>query len=186
MNTNLGSGLILQDLAAYSGIYMEDGSDAAVSDVLMIVVKNTGTQDIQYAEIEIPAEGMVATFKLTSLPVGDRVLLLEQGRMPHSDSLDPAGAVAKNVIYFRESMSLREDLVKIQGLDGKLQVTNVSDGDISGDIVVYYKNSASDLLYGGITYRVSISGGLKANETKEVTAGHFSVVGSRVMFVTCG
>ena len=67
-----------------------------------------------------------------------------------------------------------------------LNVTNISDEDITGDVVVYYKNASADMLYGGITYRVTISGGIKAGEIRQVVAGHFSDSGSRIMFATVG
>ena len=47
-----------------------------------------------------------------------------------------------------------------------LNVPNISDEDIPGDVVVYYKHASADMLYGGITYRVTISGGIKAGESR--------------------
>ena len=76
-----------------------------------------------------------------------------------------------------------EDRVKLQFLDGVINVTNVSDTDIEGEIVVYYKNAASDLYYGGITYRSRVAGGIKAGETRQVAGAHASKTGSAAMFV---
>ena len=87
---------------------------------------------------------------------------------------------------FSEPLSLQEDKLQLQVLDGALNVVNISGADIEGDIVIYYKNAASDLLYGGITYRVRIEGGMKADEIKQIMASHFSDSGSRIMFVTVG
>jgi hypothetical protein len=52
--------------------------------------------------------------------------------------------------------------------------------------VIYYKNSASDLYYGGITYRIRIEGGLAAGEIRQAMGNHLSESGSAVMFVTIG
>ena len=65
-----------------------------------------------------------------------------------------------------------------------MNITNISGNDITGDVVIYYKNASSDMLYGGITYRVTVTGGLKAGEIKQLTGSHFSASGSRIMFVT--
>ena len=65
-------------------------------------------------------------------------------------------------------------------------VCGVSGADIPGDIYVYYKNSASDLLYGGITYRVAVKGGLAAGKSTQVIAGHYVSGGSRIVSVDCG
>ena len=52
--------------------------------------------------------------------------------------------------------------------------------------MVYYKNSAEDVFYGGITYRARIEGGLQKGEIRQIMAGHCSKNGSTIMFVTCG
>lgn len=185
VNINLGSGMELVDVAKYTGIYMEDGTDDIVSGLLMIVVKNTGEKDIQYAEIELPVNDTMAYFKLTTLPVGETMIVLEKNRMAYVDA-EFTTAISKNVVLFEDRISLCEDKVKLQANNGSINVTNVSGGDITGDIVIYYKNYASDTLYGGVTYRCLITGGLRKGELKQVYAGHYSTASSRVVFVTCG
>ena len=182
---NLGNGMFITEVGKYAGIYMEDGSDEMVSDIMMVVVKNEGEETIQYAEIKMPVGEQEAFFKLTTLTPGSMMVLLEQNRMQYVAD-DYNVAVAENVAIFQEPLSLCEDRLKIQLLDGLLNVLNISDEDIDGEIVIYYKYSAPDVLYGGITYRVRIEGGLKKDEIKQVTASHLSANGSVVMFVTCG
>ena len=93
--------------------------------------------------------------------------------------------MAQSVAFFSYEPSLQADRLQIQGLDGGMNITNISKEDITGDVVVYYKNAASDgLLYGGITYRTRISGGIKAGELKQGMTEHFRVNGSEVLFVT--
>lgn len=186
VSINLGYGMYLEDVAKYTGIYMEDGSDEVVSGILMVMVKNTGTQDIQYAEIELPVGKELATFTLTNLPMGESVVLLEKNRMAYNGDVTYTTAIAKNVIPFQEPMDLCADQLQIRGQNGVLNVTNISGEDITSDVVVYYKNSSTDMLYGGITYRVVISGGIAKGETKQIPAGHYSATGSRIVHVTCG
>lgn len=186
MEFNLGEGLTLLAVSKYTGIYMEDGTDEAVSNVLMMIVSNEGDRDIQYAEIMIPTSDGEARFKLSTLPVGEKIVLLEQNRMPWSAEEVYSDVKAENIAVFSEPLSLHEDQLEFQILDGALNVTNVSGENIAGDIVVYYKNAASDLLYGGITYRVRLEGGLKAGEIRQIMANHFGQSGSRIMFATIG
>lgn len=183
VNINLGYGLYITDVAKYTGIFMEDGTDEIVSDVMAIVVENTGNTDVQFAEIEVPVGKQTASFKLTTLPAGESMVLLETGRMQFTD-MDFTTSIAKNVVLFQEPLSCCEDKLKIQILSGALNITNISGNDITGDVVIYYKNASSDMLYGGITYRVTVTGGLKAGEIKQLTGSHFSASGSRIMFVT--
>ena len=182
----LGKGLALLEVGKYTGIYMEDGTDEAVSDVLMLIVSNEGDQDIQYAEITIPTSGGDAQFSLSTLPAGEKIVLLEQNRMSWSADEDYSNAEAKNIAVFSEKVTLCEEQLECQTLDGVINITNISGKDITGDITVYYKNAAADLLYGGITYRIRLEGGLKADEIRQIMASHFTRSGSRIMFVTIG
>lgn len=178
--------LQIVNVGAYTGVYMEDGSDEVVSGVLMLVVKNISEEAVQYAEITLPTENGDAKFSLSTLPAGESCVLLEQTRMQHTGSEDVTRATAENLAVFSQELSLREETLKLQILDGAINVTNISGQDIAGDIVVYYKNAAADLYYGGITYRIRIEGGMKADEIKQIMASHFSESGSKIMFVTVG
>lgn len=184
-SVNLGNGMRITEIGKYTGIYMEDGSDEIVSDVMMLAVKNEGEETIQYAEIKVPVGDEEAFFSLSTLTPGSTIILLEQNRMEYVEA-EYSTALAENVILFEEPLSLCEDKLKFQILDGALNVSNISGEDIGGDIIIYYKNSAADVFYGGITYRVRIEGGLKKDEIKQIMADHFSESGSSIMFVTCG
>ena len=56
--------------------------------------------------------------------------------------------------------------------------------DISGDIYIYYKFAATDIFYGGITFRVRVEGGLKAGELRQIPAGHFKPGECRIVQVS--
>ena len=177
-------GLQVVQTGSYSGIFVEDGSNDAVNKILMIVVKNTGTQTVQYAEITLTDGDTVARFTLSTLPPGESALLMEKNRMSYEDGGSLTQIKFSNVALFKQEPNLSEDLVKVQALNGILNVTNISGQDITGNVVIYYKNASSDMLYGGITYRATISGGIKAGEVKQIVASHFSKDGSRIMWIT--
>ena len=182
----LPHGLVLQDIGSYTGMYMEDGSNEILSNILMVTVRNDGDRTVQYAEILVSGEEETARFALTTLPPGQSVVLLEQNRMTYEGGRQVTGIEADNVALFPEEPSVHADKLEVLPGNGVLKVTNITGEDISGDIVIYYKNASSDMLYGGITYRVTIAGGLKAGETRQTVAGHCSAAGSRIMFITVG
>ena len=178
---DLGSGLEIIDSGKYTGLYMEDGSNELLSDVMMIIVYNNGEQDVQLAEISAEADGDTYRFQLTNLAVGERAVLLDLDR---KSSAELTAAALKKAAFFDEPMDLYEDTVKVSGMDGMVNVQNISDEDIAGDIYVYYKYAGEDVYYGGITFRVRVEGGLKAGEIRQIPAGHYNAEGCAVVQVT--
>jgi hypothetical protein len=64
-----------------------------------------------------------------------------------------------------------------------MNVKNISDSDIEGNIYVYYKYKTQDLFYGGITFRVTVEGGLKAGEIRQLMTSHFNPDTCQVVMV---
>lgn len=180
----LNENLSIEHIGAYSGIYMEDGTDDTVSNVLMITVKNTGTQDLQLAHIELQYTNFTAFFQATNLPAGETVVLLDTNRQGYVEELPKYGLV-NDMVFFPEPMSLQEDLIRVSGGNGYVEVTNISGADINGTIIIYYKNSTSDVLYGGITYRVRITNGIPAGQTVRVMSRHYHPDRCSIIMVTC-
>ena len=178
----LERGLKITDIGSYTGIFFEDGSDAVVSGVLMILVTNESDRTLQYAQITLTNDqGEKAEFALTTLPAGASAVVLEKNRTAYENGY--GNPSLHNVAFFQEEPSLRPDKLKIQASGGALNITNISDADITDEIQIFYKNSASDVFYGGITYMVRIRGGLKAGELRQVVPSHFNASSSTVMFV---
>ncbi len=186
VSINLGYDLEITDIGNYTGLYIEDGKDEVLSDILMIVITNKGSLPLQYAEISLPVGDKTAYFKLSTLPQGESIVVLEQNRMKYDKGAVYTVATAENVVFFQEDLDLCEDKIKIQSLNGAMNVSNISGNDITEDVTIYYKNNSIDMLYGGITYRVCIKGGIKEGEIKQVVADHFNDNNSRIMFVTIG
>ena len=182
----LQDGIEVLSIGSYTGLYMEDGSDEVLSGILMMKVTNTGSTPIQYAQITMTVGEETAEFTLSTLNPGATMVVLEQNRMAYDSAVDYASAeiTGKNVALFREEMTLHEDKLEIQILDGAINVKNISGMDIDGNVVIYYKNVAAGVYYGGITYRITLEGGLKADEVRQLMASHFSDTGSEIMFVT--
>lgn len=182
----VGEDLEIQTIGAYTGVYVEDGTNELVTDVLMLKLVNNGAEGVEYAKIAMNIGEQAAEFTATTIPAGAAVILLEKNRMAYDAALDysTAEVVCENLAHFREPMSLHEDKLSFQILDGAINVTNISGNDITGRITVYYKNKAAGLYYGGITYRITLEDGLKAGEIKQIMASHFAETGSEILFAT--
>ena len=179
---DLGDGLVIVRTDAFSGVYMEDGSDEVVRDLLMIVLENRSREALQYAKIRLDYTDAQAVFEVTNLPAGKRVVLVEKNRMSWPDE-QPLGAYVENAAFV-EAFPMHEDIFQITTADGVINVKNISREDISGDIFVYYKNVGGELYYGGITYRVRIEGGLKAGEIAQLMTAHYYEDASEILMVS--
>lgn len=183
---DLGSGVIITDFISYTGAFMEDRTDEVVTDVLAIQVTNSGVEYIQTMDIILTAGDTQAQFSLSTLFPGETVVVLEKNRMAYSTAPEFEQVQTGNVALFDGHPGMCQDKLEIRCLDGVINVTNISGEDISGDILIYYKNYVGGMYYGGITYRLRIEGGLKAGEIRQGTAAHFNPDNSAIVFVVCG
>lgn len=181
---DLGSGIIVTDYLNYTGAFMEDRTDDVVSGVLGIRVTNTGEKYIQTMDITLADGDITAEFSLSTLFPGQSVVVLEKNRMAYSDALLFTDFETGSVALFDGKPGMAEERLEIQCLDGVINVTNISDADITGDVLIYYKNYTDGMYYGGITYRIRIGGGLKSGEIWQGAAAHFNPANSTVVFVT--
>lgn len=176
--------LEIVEIGKYSGNYMEDGSDEEVSNVMMIKVKNNSDKPLQYAEILLTLEDDIAEFSFSTIPAGETALVLEKNRWEYSKKNEILETELKNVVFFEEGLNLYEDVLEISELEGALNIKNISEKDISGQIAVYYKTVEDEMYQGGITYRALIKDGLKAGEIRQVMTKHFTIDKSEILFVT--
>ena len=183
---DVGDGILVEEVLSYSGTFLEDRTDEEVENVLAIRVKNTGEKYIQTMDIVLSDGETQARFSLSTLFPGETIIVPEQGRMAFAGAPEFTSASAENVALFDADPGMCEDRVRVQCLSGVMNITNISGEEIPGDIFVYYKNYADGVYYGGITYRVRISGGMKAGEIRQGSAAHFDPDTSKVVFVTCG
>lgn len=185
VEVDLGDGIFITGFGRYSGSYMEDGTNDAVTGVLMIILENRSEKTLQYGEISLSGSAGTAEFSVSTLPPKSKAVLLEKSRMQYSDPDGFSDRRMNNRVFFDAEPTLCTDKIKIGALDGKLNVTNISGERIDGDITVFYKNYRDGYYYGGITYRATVEGGLDPEEVRQINAAHFSQKGSIAVFVTC-
>ena len=182
VNISLGDGLNIISTDAYTGPYWEDGSYEEVSDIQMILLENVSEQNLQYAEITVEHKDCVAEYAVTNLPAGAKAVVLEKNRMEYTKKAVVETSVENTV--FLEEMPLYENIFEIQGLDGVINVKNISEKDITGDIYIYYKNLGDGVYHGGITYRVRVEGGLQADEIRQLGASHYNAENCEILMVS--
>lgn len=183
LSFELENGLEITSVGRYAGSFVEDGSDDIVSDVCAITVRNNAENTVQYAEISMNIGGESYCFKLSTLPQGKSVQLLELSRQPLPESTDGLTASLTSFAPFDTEPTLCEDVISIDAQDTAITITNVSGSDITGQIYVYYKSAYGDLYIGGITYRTGVEG-LAAGESTTLYASHYSTAYSKIMFVS--
>ena len=181
----LKDALRIDKIGSYTGLYVEDGSDEAVSGLLMMIVTNISDAPIQYAEISLTLGEDTARFTVSVLPAGSSAVLIEQNRMLFDETVDYTQAQAEcvHLAGFDKSLSLHQDKLDVQVLNGAINITNISGSDITGDIILCYKNVSNGVYHGGIAYRVRLEGGLKEGEIKQIMGTHFHQPGSEILFV---
>ena len=184
----LREALLVREIGSHTGPYWEDGSDEQVTDVLSMTVTNVTEDPIQYAQITMELPEGTATFSVTALPAGETAVLLETGRMRYDKSIDYGSATVEcqNLAGFDKPLSLQEQKLEIQLLDGALNITNISGEDIAGTIILCYKNVENGIYQGGIGYRIRLEEGLKAGEIRQIMATHIHQPGTELVFVQIG
>ena len=181
--TDLGDGLFLVSIEPYSGAFVEDGSDEPVENIISIVVKNAGDSAVQMVDITLGTDYGDAEFSATTLLPNTSTVILEKNRMKYPGA-DKFGAAKIELLgRFIEEPSFFSDKFEIKGTDGFISVKNKSGKDIPENVRVYYKTVNDGKYLGGITYQATLSGGISAGDTIILSAAHFKIDGSRLMFV---
>lgn len=159
--------LVAQKLIAYEGAYLEDGSEEAVTDVAALILENTGTIGIEYAQIVLVQNGRELSFDATYIPPRSTILLLEENKQPYSDAL-VTSCRCRTVIPGVFDRAERTVSIRETGMC-TLEVTNLTEQALGG-VRIYYKHheGANDLYVGGITYSTVIPD-LEPGETRSVT-----------------
>ena len=177
-----GTELMLQKVSAYDGIFLEDGQDAAASNVCAIVVVNTSDRDLEYAEITLDREDIPLEFRVSGLTAGSSALALEQSGEAYAEGSSYYGCSAG--VSMVDSFELSRELVQVtEHEDGGLIVTNLSDKSIPC-VRVFYKFYMRDVdvYVGGITYTAKLVE-LAPGASQHIQPSHYLAGMSRIVMV---
>lgn len=176
-----GSSLVIHKVDSYNGVFLEDGSDRSVSGICTLVLTNSGSTDVEYADISLVQGKRTLLFKATVLRAGCTVVVQEA-----SAALYEEGAYTSCTADVAEVTKLEMSSDKVQILenaDGSLTVTNLTNQAIGG-IRIFYKFclTKGSVYVGGITYTAKVEN-LAPGGTQTVFPNHFSYGSSEVVMV---
>lgn len=176
-----GTDLVVERIASYDGIYLEDGSDVELTGVAMILVYNAGKKPVEYASISMKYDDKTLKFELSGLASGARVACQEISRGACS-SADLVECTADVALLDSFGMAASQVSLTDNG-DNTITVTNLTDQNIV-TVRVFYKYYMTDenVYIGGITFTAKISN-LGANESVVISPSHYASGASKVIMV---
>lgn len=176
-----GTNLVVYTVAGFDGIFLEDGSDEAVSNITAMLVENTGSTGIEYAMITAVREGTTLEFEASAIPGGAAVLIQEKHKTPYQEGeYRSCGADVAELGDF----TMSQDLVALdENEDGSLSVTNLT-GQAIPCVRIFYKSYMDEesVYVGGITYNAKLTD-LEPGECRTVAPSHYAGGYSRVVMV---
>lgn len=173
----------------YTGLYLEQDEKGDVTDVLAIVVQNTGSDWILNADVALDCGGETAEFSMTGLPGSAYALVLEKNALVYTEDMllrSPActfltGRDDSIVDDFGEEFYLEIH-------EGIFVLQNVSGREIAGGAAIAYKNYENNngipLYLGGVTYRMSFEGPIAVDEVRQSKPRHYTDGGSVILYMT--
>lgn len=177
-----GTGLIIEEIRSYDGIYVEDGTNNDITGVAMILLRNLGKKDIDLAEITLYYGDFIREFKVTSLPKGMSVVVQEKNRNPvAAGKLEKCtAAVVEAVDAFQLSPG---DISITEKADNSLVIKNLTSKDLPSVRVFYkYFMEEEQLLVGGVTFSSNVTG-LKAGQSVTIKPAHYLTGASTIVMV---
>lgn len=175
------SNLTVESIGAYSGSFIEDGSDEATKNVTAMLITNNSDQMLQVALIDFQVNSNeTASFKVTNLPAGTSTLVLESNKREFSDK--DTYTYGNAATGYMDQPTLEEDKVELKAENGKITLKNKTDKELKR-VYVYYKYvQIGGAYFGGITYRTPFEN-VGAGKEAEAVAAHFNPDSSQIMGV---
>ena len=175
-----GTALLAEQLSAYEGPFLEDGSGQEVIDVAALHIYNTGEREVHNACITLQMETGSYVFYGDHIPPGATVVLLEMRARAYQQ-----GAI-KNCSGWQaiSDVAQQEGILITDKDNGTLVVTNTTDKTLY-NLHLYYKSwlSPPDVYMGGITYSVTVPL-LAPGQTEMLCPDRYATGYSKVVSVT--
>ena len=176
-----GYDLTIEKMAPYNGMFVEDGSNANIENVAMLLVNNNGDFPVEYTQIRVTCGQEEYLFDISALPAGEKLVVQEKiGKTILASDATSASAL----VVQRADMEMSESKVQvIDNGDNTLTVKNLTNETIPTVRVFYkYYMENEQLFVGGIAFTVRISR-LGAGTSVTVQPSHYTSQTSRVVMV---
>lgn len=176
-----GYDLVIEKLAPYSGLFVEDGRNTPTQSVAMLMLHNNGGFPLEYTQISVQCGEETLLFDISALPAGQRLVVQEKNGKPMPEA--PASS-ANAMVVRRANMDMSADKVRVvDNGDNTLTVQNLTDKDIP-TVRIFYKYYMEDesVFVGGIAFTVRITR-LGAGASMTLQPSHYTSLSSRVVMV---
>ena len=176
-----GYDMTIAKLAPYSGMFVEDGTNAHIENVAMLLVENNGDYPVEYTQIRVMCGQEELLFDISALPAGEKMVVQEKTGKTISES---KATSASALVVRRAKMEMSEGKVQVvDNGDNTITVKNLTNENIP-TVRVFYKYYMEDenLFVGGIAFTVRISR-LGAGASVTVQPAHYTSQTSRVVMV---
>lgn len=176
-----GYDMTIEKLAPYNGMFVEDGSNANIKNVAMLLVENNGDYPVEYTQIRVMCGQEELLFDISALPAGEKLVVQEKTGKTISES---KATSASALVVRRANMEMSESKVQVvDNGDNTLTVKNLTSETIPA-VRVFYKYYMEDekLFVGGIAFTVRISR-LGAGASMTIQPSHYTSQTSQVVMV---
>lgn len=175
---DLGDGLSVEQIGFYSGSASGENGLETVTGVLGLKLTNNSGKNISNARIVYGDY----VFELSILPDGGSAMLPETTLSTYDGKL-PTDSPAVESVEYLEAETIALDSFEFTVKEGQLIVKNVSDADIGGNLLVYYQYESIGGLLGDVCYSAALEGGIKAGESKTISAPNAIIDSTKVILV---
>lgn len=160
--------LVCLEISRFSGGFVEDGTYEQVRDVAAILVANDTDKYLDLATVTYKVGERTATFRITGLPAGGMVWVLEKDRLVLAPE-DQLVLRDCQTVYNANAITSTRDL-KVTREGNAYIVKNVS-GKTLKNVCIYYKNTLeSGVFLGGITFLMNFGDMEPGAEIKRASA----------------
>ena len=173
------TGLVIQGIQSYSGIFIEKNEDSECKDVAVAMLENKTGKMISLAIVSISVGESEWKFEASTIPAGASVIVQEKNGKKYVDEVVNCKKVE---IAYAKNTSRMEDKISVEELgDNKLKITNISKKNIPA-IRLFYKLKEDNVYFGGITYTVKIDE-LLVGESTIVCPVHYTKGNSEILMI---
>ena len=178
------SGLKALSVDTISGMYVEDGSDEVLDNILTMTISNDSEVMLQYAKLILSIGDEEYLFEISSIPAGETVRAMEMNRKPLTSAEGDIVLNQEHIAWTYDNLSMCESVFNIVQRENAIIVENISGETVNAPLYVYYKNYVDEMYIGGITYRAGTMEDIEPGETVVLSAKHFDPEASQLLFVT--
>lgn len=176
-----GYGLVIEKIAPYSGMFVENGTNAMVENVAMLLVWNNGDFPVEYTQLSIQYGEEKLVFDISALPMGEHLVVQEKyGKAIPAGDITSVGAT----IVERANMEMSEGKVQVtDNGNNTLTIKNLT-GETIPTVRVFYKYymADEDIFVGGIAFTVRITR-LNPGASITIQPSHYTSQTCRVVMV---